>query len=236
MLSSGTDSQPLLLVTSNVDSLQSSKCASIVLIKPAIAYLLTHSPSPETLTEALPRLDQAQFIFLPVNDNPDNFSSGGTHWSLALVCVADKKILYYDTLYDNCITPAGLQTGRKIATILGSSFDMVAVSTPKQVNSSDCGVLVAEITTLLVQRLLVTTDQHEQTENSGNGDATSSISSTSSRITHDLNFSHKTYNRDTRNRFDNQINLGLENIYLLASAGRSFCYLKYWAWYTNNSV
>lgn len=222
MLSSGTDSQSSLLVTSNVDSLQDSKCASIVLIKPAIAYLLTHSSSPETLTEALPLLDQAQFIFLPVNDNPDNSSSGGTHWSLALVCVADKKILYYDTLYDNCITPAGLQTGRKIATILGSSFDMVAVSTPKQVNSSDCGVLVAEITALLVQRLLVMTGQHRQAENGGNGDATSSISSTSSRVAHDLNFSHKTYNHDTRNHFDNQINLGLENIYLLASAGRSF--------------
>lgn len=157
---------------------------SILLLTPAIAYLLLHSPYPvESVISALPPLDKAKFIFLPINDNPDVHASyGGTHWSLMLVSTQDRKALYYDTLYQG-VTVAAQQTADRLSKVLGYKLEAIAMSTPRQVNGSDCGILVAEITALLLKRL-VQTDEHKQ------------------------------------------INLGMESVYLLATAGRTFVLSK----------
>lgn len=169
---------------------------TIILLKPAIAYLLMHShSSPESIIAALPSVENARFVFVPVNDNADITSQGGTHWSLLVVCVNARKALYYDTLYQGVLTRAGAQASERMSKLLGFPLHTVPVSTPVQVNTSDCGILVAEITALLLKRL-VSIGAHEP--NTNGPDSRSNLS----------------------------VNLGLGNVLLLASAGRSFLLSK----------
>lgn len=153
----------------------------IQLVKPSIAYLLLHAPDLATVVgSALPPMDKARFLFLPLNDNPDVGSvEGGTHWSLLVVSVFDKRALYYDSMYSGFVTAAGVAMAKRVGAVLGFSLELVSVNTPQQVNGSDCGIIVAEITALLLNRLVQTDGQKP-------------------------------------------INLGLDDVSLLASAGRRF--------------
>lgn len=153
----------------------------IQLVKPSIAYLLLHAPDLATVVgSALPPVDKARFLFLPLNDNPDVGSvEGGTHWSLLVVSVFDKRALYYDSMYSGFVTAAGVAMAKRVGAVLGFSLELVSVNTPQQVNGSDCGIIVAEITALLLNRLVQTDGQKP-------------------------------------------INLGLDDVSLLASAGRRF--------------
>lgn len=156
----------------------------IQLFKPSIAYLLLHAPDVSAVRTALPPADKARFLFLPLNDNPDvEAVEGGTHWSLMVVSVYDRKALYYDSMNNGYVTAAGVQMSKQLSKLLGFHLELVSVATPQQMNGSDCGIIVAEITALLLNRL-VSTDGHKP------------------------------------------INLGLENVSLLASAGRTFILSK----------
>lgn len=137
-----------------------SRPEMIQLFKPSIAYLLLHAPDIESVRSALPPAQKARFLFLPLNDNPDVESSeGGTHWSLMVVSVYDRRALYYDSLYLGFITTAAKQMASQLSTLLGFPLTVDAVNTPQQMNGSDCGIIVAELTALLLNRL-VSTDGH----------------------------------------------------------------------------
>lgn len=157
------------------------KNGKIVLLRPSMAYLLRHTDDPSSLKPVLPNLDRARFIFLPINDNPDvSAIEGGAHWSLLVVSTMDKKTLYYDTMH-RANYQVSMQTSMKLGQLLGSQLGFVVLPTPQQINMSDCGVLVCEITALLLFRLL-----------------------------------------NIKPANGNKVDFALDNVYLIASAGRSF--------------
>lgn len=133
---------------------ESKKADKVVLLRPSMAYLLLHTEDPKSLKEVLPPLDKARFIFLPINDNPDvRAIEGGAHWSLLVIGVADKCALYYDTMEGSNLN-VSVKTTKQLGHLLNKSFQFFCVPTPQQVNMSDCGVLVCEITALLLSRLI----------------------------------------------------------------------------------
>lgn len=133
----------------------------IQLIKPSIAYLLLHTQEIESLAaEMQPGLRNTQFLFLPINDNPDvSAIEGGTHWSLMVISILDRKALYYDSMYEGFVTSAAALMRTQMSRLLQVELELISVLTPQQLNGSDCGVIVVEITALLLKRLVHETGQ-----------------------------------------------------------------------------
>ncbi|KAF5097249.1 hypothetical protein D0Z00_002458 [Geotrichum galactomycetum] len=133
----------------------------IQLVKPSIAYLLLHTQDIESMAvEMQSGLRNAQFLFLPINDNPDvSAVEGGTHWSLMVISIVDRKALYYDSMYEGFVTSAAARMRKQMSRLLRIDLELISVMTPQQLNGSDCGVIVAEITALLLNRLVHETGQ-----------------------------------------------------------------------------
>lgn len=136
----------------NFDKLVSN---SIVLLRPSMVYLLANHPSPKDLKGVLPPLENTKFIFLPVNDNDDVESScAGSHWSLVIISLLDRTALIYDTLERANETEAK-QVISQASKYLDVNFQIKIIDkTPQQTNGSDCGVMVGQITSFLLSRLL----------------------------------------------------------------------------------
>lgn len=119
-----------------------------------MAYLLLHGEDLSSLRAVLPSLDKAKYIFLPINDNPDvEAIEGGDHWALLVVHVSNRQIYYYDSVTEANYQTA-VDTSRRIANLLDSKVRLTVADTPQQENGSDCGVLVCQITVLLVGRII----------------------------------------------------------------------------------
>jgi sentrin-specific protease 8 len=119
-----------------------------------MAYLLLHSDDPESLKAVLPSLDKAKYVFLPINDNPDvEAIEGGYHWALLVVDVRNQKIHYFDSVTESNYQTA-VDTSRRMATLLNRRVRLITADTPQQDNGSDCGVMVCQITVLLVGRMI----------------------------------------------------------------------------------
>jgi sentrin-specific protease 8 len=133
----------------------------IQLVKPSIAYLLLHTQDIESMAvEMQSGLRNAQFLFLPINDNPDvSAVEGGTHWSLMVISIVDRKALYYDSMYEGFVTSAAARMRKQMSRLLRIDLELISVMTPQQLNGSDCGVIVVEITALLLNRLVHETGQ-----------------------------------------------------------------------------
>jgi sentrin-specific protease 8 len=126
----------------------------ILLIRPSMAYMLMHSPDSVGLKGVIPPLEKAHFVFFPINDNPDvNLVEGGAHWSLLVLDVAAKRALYYDTLQNSNYEYAH-KTTRGLARYLNETLQLTIEDAPQQANGSDCGILVCEMTAILVRRLV----------------------------------------------------------------------------------
>lgn len=128
--------------------------SSIALLRPSLSYLLLHTVDPKDLRTVLPSFKSTEFIFLPINDNPDVTAiEGGCHWSLLIVSLIDKKALHYDTL-NGANNYAARKTSTNLEMLLDTKLDYYPVHTPQQSNMADCGILVCEITSILVKRLI----------------------------------------------------------------------------------
>lgn len=137
---------------------------SILLIKPSIGFLLLKFPDPRALKGTLPPLELASFLFIPVNDNDDvEQAEGGSHWSLVVVSMLESKAYIYDTLAeepDEGNYPESLQLIENLNLYLSSILPKmrpivpVVEKTPQQVNGSDCGVHVLQITAILLSRMI----------------------------------------------------------------------------------
>jgi len=121
-----------------------------------MSFMLTQTPDPITLREALPDFSQTSHIFLPLNDcrNPA-IAEGGSHWSLLLVSVVYGVAFHYDSLHPSNASSARLATD-KLSRLLGRELVLKDLEdAPQQQNSSDCGVFVCMVMKhLLLGRLL----------------------------------------------------------------------------------
>lgn len=119
--------------------------------------MLMQTPDPLTLKDALPNFSRTTHIFLPINDcrNP-SIAEGGTHWSLLLVSVLDGVAFHYDSLNPANMTEAQHAVG-KLQRLLGKPLQFINLAdSPRQQNSSDCGVFVCiQMRHLLLRKLLM---------------------------------------------------------------------------------
>ena len=133
------------------------KGARIVLLRPSMSFMLMQTPDPLTLKEALPNFQRISHIFLPINDcrNP-SIAEGGTHWSLLLVSVTDGIAFHYDSL-----DPANFNEAQhavnQLQRLMGKPLKFMNLpDSPRQQNSSDCGVFVCiQMRYLLLKKLLM---------------------------------------------------------------------------------
>ncbi|KAH3676081.1 hypothetical protein WICMUC_002378 [Wickerhamomyces mucosus] len=135
---------------------------SIILLRPSMVYLLANTPDPaKNLKGVLPPLESANLIFLPINDNDDVEAVGsGSHWSLVIISLLDRKAMIYDTL-DKSNNREAADVIKKIIEYLNNDrfneqfFQLEEVEkTPQQLNGSDCGILISQITGFLLSRAL----------------------------------------------------------------------------------
>jgi sentrin-specific protease 8 len=130
--------------------------ASIVLLRPSMAYMLMQTAEPLTLKGVLPDFSQTTHIFLPINDNTDvTQAEGGSHWSLLLVSIIDGVSFHYDSMAQSNEREAR-STTMKLEQLLGKKLRFIPMSdSPQQENGSDCGVFVCVLMRhLLLKRLL----------------------------------------------------------------------------------
>jgi Ulp1 family protease len=136
--------------------LTSYSSSHIVLLRPAMSFMLLQTDDPSTLAEALPNFSKTTHVFLPINDcNSVSVAEGGTHWSLLLVSIVDGVAFHYDSLPPGNQEEARRVT-QKFSQLLQKQIRFIQLSdSPQQENSSDCGVFVClNMRHLLLKRLL----------------------------------------------------------------------------------
>ncbi|GMM36065.1 hypothetical protein DASC09_033900 [Saccharomycopsis crataegensis] len=137
---------------------------SIVLLKPSLAFLLLKFPDPTALQGILPPLELSSFLFVPINDNDDvEAAEGGSHWSLVVVSLLEGVAYFYDTLAED-EDEGNYEESMALVTNLNFYLEAVGgghkkvvgkvVKTPLQINGSDCGVHVLQITAILLARIM----------------------------------------------------------------------------------
>lgn len=129
---------------------------SILLVRPSMCYLLAQTPQPQQLKGVIPPLESAKFLFLPVNDSDDVEAVGaGSHWSLVVISLLDRLALIYDSM-DSANDVESRQVVDQVEKYLGNGtrLEIMSMATPQQLNGSDCGVIVSQITGVLTSRLL----------------------------------------------------------------------------------
>lgn len=138
--------------------LNSQLIERILLIDPPSVSLMQYIEESEELFEMYEPLeiDQADFIFWPVNDNTDKFQeSGGNHWALLVYAKTLGYFVYIDS-------GSGIDTtvfAQKLTWLIKNDqeltsdpFDVVELSnSPRQINSYDCGVYVLAMTKELLK-------------------------------------------------------------------------------------
>ncbi|ODQ78535.1 hypothetical protein BABINDRAFT_20337, partial [Babjeviella inositovora NRRL Y-12698] len=136
---------------------------TILLLRPSMVFLLAQSRGDEValLKGVLPPLEKADFIFLPVNDNSDpELVEGGSHWSLIVISILDDKAFVIDTL-DAANHREARHIVKQVGYYLGNpSIDIEELKVPQQINGSDCGILVSQISAILAGKLVNAKDDH----------------------------------------------------------------------------
>ena len=141
-----------------------------------MSFMLMQTPDPLTLKSALPDFSKTTHIFLPINDcrNP-SVAEGGSHWSLLLVSVLDCVAFHYDSLNPANRNEAGHATS-KLSQLLGRPLQFLDLTdSPRQQNSSDCGVFVCiQMRHLLLRKLLQAHAQEKVSMSMGGKDVNAS--------------------------------------------------------------
>ncbi|KZZ88703.1 Ulp1 protease familyt [Ascosphaera apis ARSEF 7405] len=129
----------------------------IVLLRPSMSYMLLKTKDTDSLRGVLPDLSGVSHIFIVINDNENaNQVEGGSHWSLLLVSVSDKRTFHYDSLACANEFEAEALT-KKIGRLVGKEMKCVQVrSSPQQSNQSDCGIYVCMIMEYLLKHRICT--------------------------------------------------------------------------------
>ncbi|BFZ08269.1 hypothetical protein BsWGS_11308 [Bradybaena similaris] len=126
----------------------------ISLISPSVAQFVRFASVEDLVIVLKPlHLPSKQYVFVPVNDNPDTEHVGGTHWSL-LVYVRSKQEFQHFDAYSG----SNQSVARKLVDRLQpfvqaprSKLKFIEMECPQQDNSYDCGMYVIVMTEHLIK-------------------------------------------------------------------------------------
>ncbi|ONH65362.1 NEDD8-specific protease 2 [Cyberlindnera fabianii] len=97
------------------------------------------------------------FMIALINDNfdPENVG-GGLHWSLVVISILDETAYVFDTLGHSNEREEAKRVISNMEKYYGknTTFEVKIMDTPQQINGSDCGIMVVQITAFLLARLL----------------------------------------------------------------------------------
>ncbi|CAI2377799.1 unnamed protein product [Moneuplotes crassus] len=133
----------------------------IKFLDPACVALMYHMTEIESLFEVfMPlKLDKADVIFCPINDNQSPFKTGGTHWALLVYLKATDSFHYFDSAGGEISNRRSVASKlRALISRRKESYFMKELSSevetfrpgPRQENSYDCGLFVMATTLYLV--------------------------------------------------------------------------------------
>ncbi|KAI1812801.1 hypothetical protein GGS20DRAFT_556440 [Poronia punctata] len=123
----------------------------VILLNPSVAFYVMHSSSIDNINAVLPDLSSASCIFVPINNNTNLDSTGGSHWSLLLVDCQSRTSTHYDSL--NGANNAWAERASKVLgdLLFGSGgvtdvykpmLGFSSVPSPQQVDGDSCGIIV----------------------------------------------------------------------------------------------
>ena len=124
---------------------------SCLLIDPSTSFILLIEEDEEDLIEGLSQItfEHKRFLFFPINNHLDPGVNGGSHWTLLIVDLDQKKSFYYDSMNTKGQNFKNAKLiNRKLASYLHvdeTKIVCVRIERPQN-NSSDCGVFVLMIT------------------------------------------------------------------------------------------
>lgn len=127
---------------------------SCLLIDPSTSFILLIEEDEEDLREGLSQItfSNKRFIFFPINNHLDPGVNGGSHWTLLVVDLDQKKSFYYDSMNTRGQNFENAKLiNRKLAWYLNideAKIVCVRIERPQN-NSSDCGVFVLMITEIV---------------------------------------------------------------------------------------
>lgn len=140
----------------------------VLLLEPSASFLIALESDPEDLKTGLNRLDLAspELFFLPINDNSDAEASGGSHWTLLVLCKRNWTGYHYNSTGrgGNNLFQAQL-IAQKLAGVLEVTQEVVIREIeviPGQKNGFDCGVYVLFIAEMLLKDLLLEANWQER--------------------------------------------------------------------------
>lgn len=140
----------------------------VQMVWPLVVHLLMYLPmDPKDLLP--PELDQAQFVFLPINvmEEGDADDNDGDHWALTVLLIVDHVLYVYDSMCEEPIPPAFGQMAQKLLRCnLGlrthKPLKVVVMKCDQQHNFDDCGIHVIINLALIVRQLVASkTDDTE---------------------------------------------------------------------------
>jgi len=127
------------------------------LLDPAMSQTLYYEDDIECLKMCLEclKLNEKQYIFLPVNDNTDKFKQGGgSHWALLVYQKENNVFFYLDSMGSYIKTATKIcKTMLKILDIK-IELNIVKLSNAKlQENYCDCGVFLLSYAEFMLEKL-----------------------------------------------------------------------------------
>lgn len=95
-------------------------------------------------------ISNKQLVFIPINNNQNPLSSGGSHWSLVVFNRSDETYYIYDSS-NQCNIDFAKYTIKRMDPFVRTNSNncqmkVIEKSTPQQRNGYDCGVYVLAIT------------------------------------------------------------------------------------------
>lgn len=126
----------------------------IALISPSVAQLMRFASVEDlaVLLEPL-HLPSKQYVFVPINNNPDPSKVGGSHWSLMVYVRSKQEFQHFDALKGSNL-PVAKKFVDKLQPFVHAprgKLKFIEMDCPQQRNNFDCGMYVIAMTEHLIK-------------------------------------------------------------------------------------
>jgi len=129
---------------------------NILFVHPSTMFLTAFLEDINDLKTALKdlKMTEKELIFMPINNNPDIETAGGSHWSLLVYKRERNLFAYYDSASSSNMK-AVQRAAQKIWPILSEQEPLFQLQNcPQQLNGDDCGLYTLFFTEYLANEHL----------------------------------------------------------------------------------